>query len=64
MTILKVANIVILKCPSDETLIHKKMLQIIPLLKEIIENNEDIPIHIGTTICLKSMIRVCPVFLK
>ena len=35
-----------------------------PLLRQIIEFNEDIPIHVASTICLKNLIRVCPKYLK
>lgn len=40
------------------------MSNLIPLLRDIIENNEDIQIHVGSTICLKSLIRVCSEYLK
>ena len=48
------------KCPAESTVIIEHLIKMAPLLTQIVENNEDIPIHIATTICLKSLIRLCP----
>ena len=36
------------------------MSALVPLLNDIIGNNEDISVHVASTICLKSLIKKCP----
>lgn len=36
----------------------------IPVLEEIIAHNEDIQIHVNATVCIKSLIRLCPEYIK
>ena len=64
LTVLKLSNLILEKCPPEHSSIVSHLAGITPLLTEIIEYNEDIQIHIATTICLKSMIRLCPKVLQ
>lgn len=59
LTVLRLANLIVEKCPPGSSQIITHLVTVTPLLTQIVEYNEDIQIHVASTICLKSMIRLC-----
>lgn len=62
--VLKLANLIAQSYPEDKPELGKEIVSFLPLLTSIIHHNEDIQVHIATTICLKNMVRKSAALIK
>lgn len=62
--VLRLANMISENCPEKRDDLGRQIVSILPLLTGIIQNNEDIQVHVSATICLKNMVRKNSVLIK